>query len=291
MITCHSEYGRITSILLKEADKAFESQEKADSEWRELNYLEKVDFAVALNEYQVFRNLLVEDGATPLFLPKADTTIDSIYCRDASIATDQGMIFCRMGKGARMNEPTAQQAFCKANDIPILGMIQAPGTLEGGDMCWLDQQTLCVGHTYRSNLEGIRQLKALVAPLGVDVLVVDLPHYKGESDVFHLMSILSPIDKDLAVVYSPLMPIGFRNELIERGFSLVECPEDEFESMGSNVLALAPRKVLMVSGNPKTASLLQAKGCEVLIYDGEEISQKGCGGPTCLTRPINREID
>lgn len=291
MITCHSEYGRIKSLLLKEASTAFQTQEKTDKEWRALNYLEKIDFAESLNEYQAFSKAIIAQGATPFYLPKADTTIDSIYCRDASIATDHGMIFCRMGKGARVHEPAAQEAFCKTNDIPILGRIEAPGTLEGGDMCWIDQHTLCVGHTYRSNMEGIGQLKALVAPFGIDVLVVDLPHYKGESDVFHLMSILSPIDKDLAVVYSPLMPIGFRIELLKRGFSLIDCPEDEFDSMGCNVLALAPRKVLMISGNPKTAALLKAHGCEVIFYEGEEISQKGCGGPTCLTRPLKREID
>ena len=127
-------------------------------------------------------------------------------------------------------------------------------------------------------------------PKGIEIIVVELPHYKGESDVFHLMSILSPVDKNLAVVYSPLMPIKFRNELLERGFQLVEVPEQEFDSMGCNVLAVAPRDCLMVAGNPITRKLLEDAGASVHIYEGNEISVKGGGGPTCLTRPIDRII-
>ena len=174
--------------------------------------------------------------------------------------------------------------------MAILGAIQAPGTLEGGDVAWLNEKILAVGHTYRTNLEGIRQLKALLAPHGVEVIVADLPHYKGVQDVFHLMSILSPVDKDLAVVYSPLMPIRFRNLLLDMGYTLLEVPEDEFESMGCNVLAVGPRKCVMVEGNPKTKEALEKAGCEVFTYQGQEISVKGGGGPTCLTRPLLRHI-
>jgi len=162
--------------------------------------------------------------------------------------------------------------------------------LEGGDVAWLDQKTLAVGHTYRTNEEGIKQLKTLLEPKGIEVLVAELPHYKGENDVFHLMSILSPVDKDLAVVYSPLMPIKFRNELIGRGFQLVEVPQEEFESMGCNVLAIAPRKCIMVAGNPRTREALISAGCDVMEYQGEHISVMGGGGPTCLTRPLLRNL-
>ena len=150
--------------------------------------------------------------------------------------------------------------------------------------------TLAVGHTYRTNKPGIEQLTALLKPLGVDVLEVQLPHYKGPSDVFHLMSILSPVDKDLAVVYSPLMPIPFRNELVARGFQFIEVADAEFDSMGCNVLAIAPREVIMVRGNPTTRKALIDAGCKVAEYDGQNISVKGGGGPTCLTRPIEREL-
>jgi N-dimethylarginine dimethylaminohydrolase len=251
--------------------------------------LSKPDFDKALEEYKTFREYFLNNHIETQNFPFDDTMqIDSIYCRDASIATDFGMIICNMGKGGRINEPQSHLEFYKQNNILILGIIEAPGTLEGGDVAWLDEKTLAVGHTYRTNPEGIKQLKSLLEPKDIDVIVAELPHYKGKNDVFHLMSILSPVDKDLAVVYSPLMPIKFRNELLRRGFEFIEVPEDEFESMGCNVLAIAPRQCLMVAGNPKTQKLLEQAGCKITTYKGENISVKGGGGPTCLTRPMLR---
>lgn len=195
-----------------------------------------------------------------------------------------------MGKPARKPEPVAAHREFERHNIPVLGVIQSPGTLEGGDVAWINKTTLAVGHTYRTNEEGIRQLKELVEPVGITVWVVSMPHYKGPSDVFHLMSVFSPVDKDLAVVYSPLMPVSFRNGLLERGYDLVEVPDAEWESMACNVLAIAPRQCIMVSGNPVTRQRLMMAGCTVQEYDGKEISVKGGGGPTCLTRPLLREI-
>lgn len=291
MKTCHSEYGTIKSLWVKSAKAAFINQETLSSQWKELNYLGEPIYQGTLNEYAEFQSHFVKEDIELHFFPAEENVMmDSIYCRDAAIATDYGMIICSMGKGGRINEPEAQAKAYQSAGFKIFGTIQSPGTLEGGDVAWLNEKTLAVGHTYRTNLEGITQLKALLAPKGIEVITVALPHYKGPSDVFHLMSILSPVDNDLAVVYSPLMPIKFRNTLIDRGFEFVEVPEEEFESMGCNVLALSARKCLMVTENPITASRLEAAGCEVITYPGAEISVKGGGGPTCLTRPIYREI-
>lgn len=290
MKTCHSDYGLLKSVLLKPAEAAFQSQEKIASEWKELNYSSSVSLKKSLDEYSAFQSQFEVLGAQIFSLPVSETSMDSIYCRDAALATDFGLILCNMGKAARNSEPLAIETYCEEKGIKVLGKVESPGTCEGGDMCWLDEKTLAIGHTYRTNLEGIRQLRHLLEPRGIEVFQVELPHYKGPSDVFHLMSIISPLDKDLAMVYSPLMPIYFREELLKRGFSLVECPEEEFDSMGCNVLALAPRKCLLVKGNPISVERLKAEGCEVIEYDGQEISQKGCGGPTCLSRPIEREI-
>ena len=291
MKTCHSEYGTIESLWIKPVKNGFVDQKLINSQWEELNYLDKPNFGKALQEYEGFKaNFKALGTQLKQFGSNDFVKIDSVYCRDASIATDHGMIICNMGKGGRINEPMSHTEAFLAEGIPILGKIQAPGTLEGGDVAWLDEKTLAVGHTYRTNYKGIDQLKALLEPKGIEVIVAELPHYKGPSDVFHLMSILSPVDKDLAVVYSPLMPINFRNLLIERGFEFIEVPDDEFEAMGCNVLAMAPRKCLMVSGNPVTQARLIAAGCEVNTYDGQEISYKGGGGPTCLTRPVFRQI-
>lgn len=288
-LTCHSDIGKIKSLYIKNVQQAFINEVHIDQYWEELNYLGKPDFTNAIKEYASFEALLKMQGASIYYLPEdASVNMDSIYCRDASIATDGGMIICNMGKPARRNEPLAEKKAFVASGIKVLGTITAPGTLEGGDVAWLNEHTLAVGHTYRTNEEGIQQLTALLQPLGVQVIPVPLPHYKGPSDVFHLMSILSPVDTNLAVVYSPLMPIVFRNLLLQMGYQLIEVPDKEFESMGCNVLALAPRECLVVDGNPVIKAALENAGCKVTVYKGDEISVKGGGGPTCLTRPIYR---
>lgn len=288
-LTCHSDIGRIKSMFIKNVQQAFISDEHIQQYYKKLNYPDKPEIGLALKEYESFQSILETHTAEIFHFPgDASVNMDSIYCRDASIATNQGMIICNMGKEERKNEPGAQRKVFEANGIPILGIIESPGTLEGGDVAWLNENTLAVGLTYRTNEEGIRQLKGFLLPLGVTVITVPLPHYKGPADVFHLMSILSPVDTNLAVVYSPLMPIAFRNDLLRRGYELVEVPESEFDTMGCNVLALAPRVCLMVDNNPKTKAALEEAGCKVLVYQGNEISVKGGGGPTCLTRPIQR---
>ncbi|HLY70240.1 MAG TPA: arginine deiminase family protein [Puia sp.] len=287
--TSHSETGKISSLLIKNARAAFLNEDNVHQQWAALHYLSKPDVTAAIAEYANFESIVKKYADEIYYLPEDDAvTMDSIYCRDAAIATNKGMIICNMGKPARRNEPFAEQKAFEKNNIPVLGAIKYPGTVEGGDVAWLDENMLAVGHTYRTNEEGIRQLRSLLDPVGVEVVVAELPHYKGPADVFHLMSILSPVDKNLAVVYSPLMPIAFRNLLLKRNYELIEVPDDEFEQMGCNVLALAPRVCLMVAGNLKTKQLLEKSGCEVIEYSGNEISVKGGGGPTCLTRPIVR---
>jgi len=287
--TCHSEFGKIKSIFIKSVENAFINNDTIDAQWKELNYLGKPDLQIAKEEYQIFESILSNNDTDIQHLAHHDSvTMDSIYCRDAAIATNGGMIICNMGKSGRVSEPYAELEAFESSGINVLGKIESPGTLEGGDVAWLDENTLAVGHTYRSNLEGIAQLKDMLESLSVEVITVPLPHFRGPSDVFHLMSILSPVDNNLAVVYSPLMPISFRNELIRRGFELIEVPEAEYDSMGCNVLAIAPRECMIVKGNPITKRLLEANGCKVHEYEGQEISVKGGGGPTCLTRPIER---
>lgn len=288
--TNHSEYLKLQSVYIKSAKNAFVSQDNLNKEWKDLNYLEQPDFDMAIKEYQEFEQLFHDLEIDLQRFPFNNSVkIDSIYCRDASIATDYGMILCNMGKSGRIHEPNTHRVEFLKNNIPVLGEIKAPGTLEGGDVAWLNETTIAVGYTYRTNKDGIFQLKALLEPKGIKVIVAELPHYKGKSDVFHLMSILSPVDKDLAVVYSPLMPIKFRNELLHLGFEFIEVPEDEFESMGCNVLAISPRQCIMVEGNAKTQRLLELAGCKVTTYSGKDISTKGGGGPTCLTRPVLRK--
>jgi N-dimethylarginine dimethylaminohydrolase len=283
-----NEYSRLSRVLLRSARTAFGDVRRIDRDWRALNFTAPPDLGRAIDQYAALSELIERSGAAIAELPDdPDLTLDAIYVRDASIVTPRGVVLCRMGKPAREQEPASQARWFSDNDVPIAGAIEAPGRIEGGDLVWFDAHTVAVGRGYRTNDAGIEQLRAHVG-VGVNVVVVPLPHYRGPTDVFHLMSILSPVDEDLAVVYSPLMPVPFREWLLDRGLRFVEVPDEEFESMGTNVLALGPRRVVMLEGNPLTRAGLEAAGAEVWTYDGSEISAKGGGGPTCLTRPLQR---
>lgn len=287
--SCHSETDKLRKVYLKSIADGFKSQETIDRHWQSLNYLAAPNYQQALEEYAAFESILKQTGCEIQYFKEDEQVgMDSIYCRDASIATDYGMVLCNMGKQLRAGEPAAQKTIFEKNNDKILGSINAPGKLEGGDVAWLDKSTLAVAHGYRTNDSGFNQLKDLLSPHGITLIQVPLPHYKGANDVFHLMSIFSPVDVDLAVVYSPLMPVFFRNKLLDLGFKLVEVPDSEFESMGCNVLALAPRNCMLVAGNPTTKMRLEEAGCQVQEYSGKHISVFGGGGPTCLTRPLER---
>ena len=290
-LTYQSETGAIQNLILKHARDAFRSQAAVDEQWQGLNYCGCPDFARAEAEYERFAARLRDSGITLHYLPAdAATGMDSLYTRDAAVVSDRGIVLCNMGKAARRSEPEAQEKLYRSLGLQICGKICGEGTLEGGDVVWLDERTIAVGRGYRTNDEGIRQLRELLSDCIDELVVVPLPHWRGPSDVFHLMSMISPLDRDLALVYSPLLPVPFREKLVERGIRLVEVAEDEFDSMGGNVLALSPRRCLMLSGNPLTRGRLEAVGVEVLEYSGPEISAKGCGGPTCLTRPLLRTV-
>lgn len=275
-------------MLVSHARDAFRSPLAVAAEWRDLGFTAPPDVERAIAESERFLELVAASGAELVRLPRSEETgLDSIYVRDASVVTPRGMLLANMGKRQRRREPAAQASIFAAAGIPVVGAIEEPGHLEGGDLVWFDARTVAVGRGYRTDAEGIRQLRAL---LGGDVEVVEVPlvHWRGPGDVFHLMSILSPVDRDLAVVYSPLLPVPFREWLLARGLDLVEVPDAEFDSMGANVLAIAPRRCLLLDGNPLTRARLEGAGAEVLTYAGSEISLKGGGGPTCLTRPLKR---
>ena len=288
-MTAGGEFGRLRRVVVKSPSAAFGGEAAIEREWRDLNFTAPPDLPKAEGDYARFLNLVASTGAEVLPLPAADqTTLDSIYTRDASVLSPRGVVLCRMGKSQRSHEPDAQRRAFESWGIDVDGTIQPPGLLEGGDVIWLDDRTVAVGRGYRTNDEGIRQYREILGDTIDELLVVPLPHWRGFGDVFHLMSIISPVDRDLAVVYSPLMPVSFREALLARGLLFVEVPDEEFDSMGANVLAIAPRECVMVEGNPRTRARLESAGARVHVYDGREISLKGGGGPTCLTRPIGR---
>jgi dimethylargininase len=254
--------------------------------WETCGWRAEPDAAAIAREHEAFCALLEEAGAEVLFAQSgADGNPDAIYTYDPALVSEEGALLLNPGKEIRRTEPAALGEDLERAGIPIAGRLSGNEWAEGGDCCWLDERTLLVGRGYRTNDEGISALRVLLP--GVEVLVFDLPHWHGRDEVMHLLSLLSPLAPDLVVAYPPLLPVRLAQLLEERGIDIVPVPDEEFDSMGTNVLALSPRIALAVDGNPQTRRRLEEDGVEVLVYEGKELS-KGDGGPTCLTRPILR---
>ena len=256
--------------------------------WGKSGWRSEPDPVRIAEEHAKLREQLARAGAEVLCgQTPVDGDADAVYAYDPVLMTDRGAIYLRPGKEGRRAEPAAVERDLSALGIAVAGRLEEPACAEGGDMFWLDERTLAVGRGYRTNDAGIAAIRGLLEP-DAEVLAFDLPHLRGPSECLHLMSFISPLDRDLAVAFPPLMPVRLMEATQERGIALVEVPEDEFETMGPNVLALGPRVALALEGNPRTRSRMEAVGVDVRTYRGDEISRKGDGGPTCLTRPLER---
>ena len=255
--------------------------------WREFGWLAEPDPAVAAEQHEALCELLRGAGAEVVYAGSdVGEDPDAVYVFDPVIVSDRGALLLRPGKEGRRGEPSAIAEDLRALGVPVAFEMAEPATAEGGDTMWLDQRTLLVGRSYRTNDAGIRALGQALA--GVEVLAFDLPRLRGPDACLHLLSLLSPLDDDLVVAYPPLMPIRLLELFAERGIAIVEVPEEEFDSLGPNVLALAPRVAVALENNPGTRRRMESAGVDVSVFEGSEIAHKGEGGPTCLTRSLLR---
>jgi N-dimethylarginine dimethylaminohydrolase len=254
--------------------------------WRDYDWRAAPDPVRAAEEHEAFCLLLEEAGAEVVVSRHDPGNPDAIYAYDPTLVGRDGAVLLRPGKEGRRGEPDATVAALESAGIPVVGRLEAPVCVEGGDTLWLDEWTLLVGHGYRTSAAGIAAL-ADAFP-GVDVIPFDLPHWNGPGEVLHLMSYISPLDRDLVLVYPRLAPVRLLELLTELEIEMIDVPDEEFESMGPNVLALGPRRALALEGNDETRRRMERAGVDVLVYSGDEISRKGDGGPTCLTRPLLR---
>ena len=279
--------GRLTSVAMRSPNAIL----KADHvEW---HYEKPLDAEALTQQFDAFAELLSSAGTQILWLSdEEDDLADSIFTYDASFMLPSGAVLLQPGKELRRGEVDLHRKFYDSVGVPILGGVQLPGTFEGGDCFWLDHSTLAVGRGFRSNSEGIAQFTEIVNSAGIDVVSFDLPDYKGPEACLHLLSLVSPLDVDLALIFAPLLPDGLRDLMVERGYQLVEVPVEEFEASSGlclNVLATGPREVIAIDGFPLTLSLLEGAGCDVAVFAGDELCIPCEGGPTCLTRPLRRE--
>jgi N-dimethylarginine dimethylaminohydrolase len=275
----------LRKVMVRRPDSSFVVGDP--SRW---HYSGQPELAVAQEEHDALVSLLRSYGADVVYhdacLPDM---ADSIYVFDPAIITDEGAVVLRMGKELRRGEEDAMERKLLTLGVPILGRLHGAARAEGGDLLWLDEHTLIAGVSFRTNLEGVKQLNQILRPLDVEVISVDLPYWRGPEVCLHLLSLISLVTDNLAVIHSTLLPVRCCTELQRRGFSWVEVPEEEFLTMGPNILALEPGRCLVLEGNPITKERLEQAGCRVLTYKGDEISHRAEGGPTCLTRPIWRQ--
>ena len=280
--------GRLRRVVLRRPGEAMAAADPAS--W---HYTSAIDLVEARHAHDAFADALRAWGVEVLYHdePLPDHS-DSVFVFDPALVTDQGTLVLSMGKERRRGEEEPLARTLQECGVPVYGRLEGAARAEGGDTLWLDHDTLAVGRGFRTNAEGVRQLRGLLGPLGVSVLDFDLPYFTGPEACLHLLSLLSPVDVDLAVAYPSLMPTAFWAELRRRGIRLLEVPEAEFaHTQATNVLTVAPRKCIMLEGSPVTQQLLVEAGCEVVTFPGEPLSFKAEGGPTCLTRPVLRDPD
>ncbi len=277
-------FAPLQSVLVRRPDEAFGAADPARWHYTDQPYL-----PLAQQEHDAFVNTLLGAGVEVVYhdAPLPDHA-DAIFVHDPVLMTDRGAVILRMGKALRTGEEEAMATTLRRLGVPILTQLQGPALAEGGDLLWLDEHTLAVGLGFRTNAAGFDQLDKALAGSGVSLVPVHLPYFDGPDACLHLMSLISLIDRDLAVVYRPLLPVPFFQWLEARGVSLIAVSDEEFATMGTNVLALAPRRCLLLEQNHQTRRALEAAGCVVQTYRGEELSLKAEGGPTCLTRPLLR---
>lgn len=257
------------------------------SDFARAHWAQPLDVELLIDQHARFVGILERLGCDVLELPPLEGLPDSCFTYDPAFTVGDGVITLRAAKEVRVGEGERLAADLAAAGVPTIAALSGSATADGGDMFWLDDATLAVGRSYRTNAVAVAQLEEILRPRGVRVEVYDVPHDQGPEWCLHLMSVVSPVREDLAVVYERLAPVAMLEEMRRRGIELLPIAEEDWLTLGCNVLAVAPGLVVIASGNDATADALAARGCEVHVYDASEIS-KGEGGPTCLTRPIWR---
>jgi N-dimethylarginine dimethylaminohydrolase len=285
----HSMVGPLDRILVCSPRSAGWNDPNRVSRWQELGFHHAPDFAAAQPQHDVLVRELSTSGAEVIALPSAnDLSLDAAYAHDASLITDYGLIVMRPGKANRVIEGARHAAFAASIDLPVLGTITAPGTTEAGDILWLDSKTLLIGHGYRTNVVGIQQMRDLLAPHGVKVLSAPLPYGPGPSACLHLMSLISLLDEQTALVDLPWLAVETVELLNSCGYHFIEIDYSERDTLACNVLSLGNNRLLAIAENKKTNDRLCAAGFDVRTFPGSELCINGSGGPTCLTRPLLR---
>lgn len=284
----HSMTGGLLRVMVCPPRHAgWDSPARSES-WSDLGF-HHPPAAAASDQHDALCRLLRDAGAEVVCLPKGESlTLDAVYTHDASFSTDHGLILMNPGKANRVPEAQAHAKFCNQLGIPILGEIRPPGKSEAGDMVWLDSKTLLIGCGYRTNQDGIEQMRSLLHPRGVTVFSAPLPYGPGPSACLHLMSLMSMLDEHTILVDLPWLAVETVELLRTRGFKLIEIDDAERGTLACNVLSLGRKRLIALEENVRTNQRMREAGFDVCTFPGSELCINGSGGPTCLTRPLLR---
>jgi len=285
----HSMVGRLQRVLVCSPRAAGWNASAQVNRWRELGFRHSPEFATAQAQHDELCRQLESAGAEVVHLPAAsDLSLDAVYTHDPSLATDHGLIALNPGKPNRVPEARHHVEFGRRLGIPALGQVHPPGKTEAGDMVWLDSNTLLIGQGYRTNAVGIARMREMLQPHGAQVISAPLPYGPGPSACLHLMSLISLLDEQTALVDLPWLAVETVELLQSRGYRFIEIDYSERDTLACNVLSLGDKRLLALEENPKTNPKLRRAGFDVRTFPGSELCINGSGGPTCLTRPLLR---
>ncbi len=276
-----SEYRKLRKVLLCKPDyyRWLPINEPAAKVMREGQTFELGD---AKKQHREFSEALSSAGVEVLYVECRKDRHYQVYTRDVGVPTRRGVLLGRFRESARKGEENfAEEAFIKGG-IPIIGRV-SEGSLEGGDVHYVDDETLAIGVGARSTLEGIKEAEGTLRGLGLTIIPVEFPE-----GYLHLDLLFVVIGDRICVACIEMLPPSFLEMLKHKKFTMLEVSKEEAMELKSNVLSLDEKTVLSFRENRRLNDKLEALGFEVLKPE-INIFTRGGGGPRCLTFPLERD--
>ena len=238
------------------------------------NIVESADPDLAMEQHDALKSYLADFGAEVIDVPELTDHPNSVFTRDTALCTPYGYVRLRMRLESRRGEEEWMGRILTSLSEPLVGEIEAPGTVEGGDVV-LAGSVAYVGHSIRTNEEGIGQLAAFLSAMDYEVRVVPLP-----DSILHLDKALMLVGPGRAIYCRGLIPKASLT-----GFDMIEvvCAV----GVTANIICLGENEVIVERSNQKVTEELTAAGIVVHELDLSEFT-KGSGGPNCLIMPVER---
>lgn len=277
-----NEYGKLRKVLLCKPQYF---------EWEPINEVAKKNLQVqkerfnhsrAQVEHEELADALSSSGAEVYFIEPSKPHHYMVYTRDFGKSVDDGVLLGRLRMPIRMGEDDLYEIYLREKGFPIMGQIPC-GSLEGGDIHFIDRHTLVIGTGARSSLEGVNSTREILKPQGIDVIPVDF-----EYKYLHLDLLFVVVAEKVCLLCKEGLPGDFLELIKQRGYEMIEVSAQDAMQLKNNVLALGDDKILSFEENVEVNKKLRAFGFEVLTPSLGMFANGG-GGPRCLTFPLERD--